>query len=883
MPTGLQFRKVDLHVHTPASKCFKDKSVTPQDIVDYAIKKAGLSAIAITDHNTAQWIDDVKAAAKGTSLTVFPGVEISMSEGYHILALFDVDKSRADVENFLGAIDITAEDYGQQDALCTKSAYDVISKICDRHGIAILAHIDAPRGAFKELTTEKRGGGIRVPHECVKLFNEARYLAVECIGDALPECFDKTHGFRKPPPFYHASDNPDPADPTKHALDGIGTRYSFFKLEDEINLEGLRQCFADAEVRIRLERELTEPAFPRIESISISGGGFLGGQKLEFHSGLNSIIGGKGVGKSLAVEFLRFGLGQPSQDPTLLEDHESKLEKRLLPLNQVELICELEDGTRYRICRTYDGMANPYECTNLTTGQPYEGDVPSLFPILAYSQTEVIKIAENEEAQLRLVDSLIDPRPFLARIDELSRQLSENDRALAKAIEAREELIDHQKDLQTLTEQLENINRSLEAPLFEEMKSFELKKAAFERQVAFLDDLGARVGKWVKEIEEDASLVDLESALVDDVDLVTSQKLVRKARQSVLTGLKKLGQDIGKQGAEVQSMMGAWLPEFEAKRKEYEEKLEEFGGDKKALEAKRRKLQKQQNDVQQKVRDCEETANRFDQLRAERNNLLDDLDSAYQGYFELRKGKFDDLTRKSDGRLQLELTHLTNRQSFLDELQRLAGGRGSRAAHFEAIAESLTPRQFVDLVVERRIDELVAMTGLNEQNVARIVEKLWRTEELEDVLHMQHSCYPEDSPSIKFRKEDGEYYPLKELSVGQKCSALLIIALSDGTMPVIIDQPEDALDIASVWEDITLKLRAGKESRQFILTTHNSSVAVASDSDKFVIIKGGAERGQVICSGAIDREEVKREVIKHLEGGPDPYLLRQRKYNIAEA
>jgi len=119
--------------------------------------------------------------------------------------------------------------------------------------------------------------------------------------------------------------------------------------------------------------------------------------------------------------------------------------------------------------------------------------------------------------------------------------------------------------------------------------------------------------------------------------------------------------------------------------------------------------------------------------------------------------------------------------------------------------------------------------------------------------------------------------------VGQKCSALLIIALSDGTMPVIIDQPEDALDIASVWEDITLKLRAGKENRQFILSTHNSSVAVASDSDKFVIIKGGAERGRVICSGAIDREEVKREVIKHLEGGPDPYRLRQRKYNIAEA
>jgi peptidoglycan hydrolase CwlO-like protein len=882
MPTGLQFRKVDLHVHTPASKCFKDKSITAQDIVHYAINKAGLSAIAITDHNTAQWIDDVKEAAKGTSLTVFPGVEISLSEGYHVLAIFDVDKSRADVENFLGSIDITANDYGRQDALCTKSAYDVINKISERHGLAILPHIDAPRGAFQELVKKKPEGGVGVPQLCVKLFNEARYKAVECYSDALPDGFDKAHGFRKLPSFYHASDNPDPNDPTKHALDGIGTRYSYFKLEEESNLEGLRQCFADAEVRIRLEKELAESAFPRIVSMSISGEGFLGEQELEFHPGLNSIIGGKGVGKSLAVEFLRFGLGQPSQDKTLQDDHESKLRKRLLPLNQVELICELENGTRYQICRTYDGAANPYECVNLTTGQSYEGDVPSLFPILAYSQTEVIKIAEDEEAQLRLVDSLIDPRPFVARIDELSRHLIENDRALAKAIEAREELFEHQKDLQTVTEQLENINRSLDAPLFEEMKSLELKKATFERQMAFLDDLGARVEKWLKEIEEEASLTDVESVLADDVDLVASQEVVKKARQSVLTGLKKLGQDIGKQRADVQRMIDAWLPGFENKRREYEKILENLGGDKKALEAKRRKLQKQQNDAKKKVGDCEEAANKFNQLRAERNTLLADLDNAYQGYFELRKGKFDDLTRKSDRRLKLELTHLTNRQGFLDELRRLSGSRGSRAVHFEAIAENLTPRQFIDLVVERRVDELMENTGLIKQNVTRIVEKLWGAEELEDVLRMQHAFYPKDSPSIKFRKEDGEYYPLKELSVGQKCSALLIIALSDGTMPVIIDQPEDALDIASVWEDITLKLRAGKESRQFILTTHNSSVAVASDSDKFVIIKGGAERGRVLCSGAIDREEVKREVIKHLEGGPDPYKLRQRKYNIAE-
>ena len=44
--TDSSFRKVDLHVHTPRSMCYSDKSVTPQQIVDAAVA-AGLEAIAV--------------------------------------------------------------------------------------------------------------------------------------------------------------------------------------------------------------------------------------------------------------------------------------------------------------------------------------------------------------------------------------------------------------------------------------------------------------------------------------------------------------------------------------------------------------------------------------------------------------------------------------------------------------------------------------------------------------------------------------------------------------------------------------------------------------------------------------------------------------------
>jgi hypothetical protein len=59
-----------------------------------------------------------------------------------------------------------------------------------------------------------------------------------------------------------------------------------------------------------------------------------------------------------------------------------------------------------------------------------------------------------------------------------------------------------------------------------------------------------------------------------------------------------------------------------------------------------------------------------------------------------------------------------------------------------------------------------------------------------------------------------------------------------------------------------------------------TSVAVGSNSDQFIVLKAGATSGKVVYTGAIDRPDVRKSVIDHLEGGNEPYQLRARKYNI---
>ena len=145
---------------------------------------------------------------------------------------------------------------------------------------------------------------------------------------------------------------------------------------------------------------------------------------------------------------------------------------------------------------------------------------------------------------------------------------------------------------------------------------------------------------------------------------------------------------------------------------------------------------------------------------------------------------------------------------------------------------------------------------------------------------MQYTATPQDRPDIKVKIDDDFYLPINEVSTGQKCTAMLIMALSQGEMPIIIDQPEDSLDMRSIWEDMCTKIRENKDKRQFIFTTHNSSLAVASDTDKFIVVQGTAQKGEIICCGSMDSQCIKEQVVDYLEGKKETYFKKYEKYNL---
>lgn len=78
-------RIVDFHTHSTCS----DGTLTPKELVNHA-KKSGLSAFALTDHDSVDGIKEAKEEAERIGIEFIPGIEFSAAENTetHIIGLF---------------------------------------------------------------------------------------------------------------------------------------------------------------------------------------------------------------------------------------------------------------------------------------------------------------------------------------------------------------------------------------------------------------------------------------------------------------------------------------------------------------------------------------------------------------------------------------------------------------------------------------------------------------------------------------------------------------------------------------------------------------------------------------------------------------------------
>jgi PHP family Zn ribbon phosphoesterase len=167
-----QWKRMDLHLHTPASADYRESNVTYLDILKKAEQK-GLDIIAITDHNTAagfrrytEEVEDLELLERRNRLTeeekdqlkewrrlkekivVLPGFELTATLGFHVLGIFPPETTVRELEHLLLDLNVPTEklDVGSGEVGATTDVLTAYRLINEAGGLAIAAHANSSHG-----------------------------------------------------------------------------------------------------------------------------------------------------------------------------------------------------------------------------------------------------------------------------------------------------------------------------------------------------------------------------------------------------------------------------------------------------------------------------------------------------------------------------------------------------------------------------------------------------------------------------------------------------------------------------------------------------------------------------------------------------------------
>lgn len=140
---------------------------------------------------------------------------------------------------------------------------------------------------------------------------------------------------------------------------------------------------------------------------------------------------------------------------------------------------------------------------------------------------------------------------------------------------------------------------------------------------------------------------------------------------------------------------------------------------------------------------------------------------------------------------------------------------------------------------------------------------------------------------ILYRSDGSEAGSLsrRQLSEGQRNTALLMLLLASGKGPILIDQPEDELDSSFIFGQLVPLLRRIKNERQIIVVTHNPNLPVNGDAELVYALQAEATpdegvKGVVRAQGGLDCGEVKLAVLDVMEGSEEAFRRRGEKYHF---
>ncbi len=877
-PTGAKFYKCALQVnsyrynHDYRGGELFDETEYNKKILEIC-QQEGIEVIGLTEHGDVNLTENLRKTLTDAGIYVFPGFELCSAEKIHIICLFPADKDTTWLNQILGALQGSAFNPNKKTDNSSLTYQEIVQKVLEADGITYAAHVE-------------EGNGLLFKGSYTHLWTDLKIVMAAQINKASVEDLDQKYKqiIENKDPNYRrdrkvAVINAKDIDKPETLTNPLAT--CWIKM-DKPSIEGLRQAFLDGESRIRLNSQKTNDEHSKLLHLNIQSSFFHEGLELYFNSNLNAIIGGRGTGKSTLIECIRYGL-----DLNYHSESSKNRAKELLKENffdgkvSITLFSSNYNKT-YIIERIY---GQPLIIKN-EDGSLSNLSIKDILPeIEIFGQNEIFEFAEKRENHVKIIERFLPEQDN--SIYQIKHQLVQNRKKLLDAINKLDEL----ENLKNKEKQLKERQKALQdLGLDKKFKEQDIynkeKERVFGRSEKEYAEIKESIENLLRLVEQ-SDLHYLEENSLSDLINTDILKNLKPAWEEYLSTIKKALQQINTAGELFENKTKELKNQWEQKFRTFEEqftkliqKLPDASGRKGSDIAREFSAISRELAAIQGIQNQYEKQEKWEnELVKERETLLSDLDNAVHNRYQTIEKQANKLNKKElEGKMKIEVRYRGNRNELKDFLMKLPG-IGEKKIEWIDAKDDLSVRQLVSDIRNGDINQL-----RNDYNMTTAVAEILTKLTKEQVLELEEIVLSEtlDIMLNIGTRDELNFKDIKNLSSGQKCTAILNLLLLESKDPLIIDQPEDNLDNAFIAENIVSELRNQKETRQFIFSTHNANIPVFGDAEWIAVME--IDQGSAIIKdehiGSIDNPNLKPMVEMILEGGRQAFEMRRLKYNF---
>ena len=934
--------KCDLQVATPAWKftmpadgnCEVTTDAGKRQFADRYMDELvakGIEVIALADHNTGEWVDLMKEAGDRKGIAVFPGCEVttgSGADGVHIIVIGERNQTSHDFDLLLAGVlgfDHEHPRYHMHgDDRVPGSSGKTLLQILDDLPDAFLAiapHALTQNGIANGGTVQ---GDIRW-----KALHHPRLAAVD-PGDCSntgTESFNDLFRSRALDYFPRLQDLAFVATSDAYNFTSFGSRFCWIRME-EPSVEALRQAFLDPEARIICNWDSRLSDYPEsnpnrirhawLKRVDLNGtlSNSTSPLGIDFHHGLNVLIGGRGSGKSTVVAAIRQLYSNFSTLPEMVRQEAEVFCERVFGLAELSAI--------HRISNSQDEQRATWTISAGALTQPANGPtVPTNFRVRVVNQKELFERVSHDRD-----DPLSASRSFLAFVDEslglLKAEPIQPGSWWRRFEDALAEWMAATRDYQKLRGDLAQLPsiRARSRDLESQVAAFDSPEAKARRegneaklkQRELLDERESIIRNFLGGLQQtgtvptdsepeaphmglDVSPPEIESFVnkLNEIETSTRNEIHRLSNVA-LRQVDAWRSDING------STWGQSVEAAEADEIAYVEELKAKGIDPDAYTQLKAQLTQQQaleRSLAAKETKLESARQRTEIAWRAAQQLL-------QERRQIRTRLLQEVSQRS-GRLKFELRAHRDTVGWVKSVRELLNLRTDAFLEdVPALADWIwSAADDATRDLKWAMWRLAITTGDFDQLAAREQANLrttWqkRLESLDETLRLRLAAeIADDTVQISFLKDGGEpqrsedWQDITQGSPGQRTAAMLGFVLHHGDEPLVLDQPEDDLDTEWISNLVVRELRASRWKRQIIVITHNANIPVNGDAERVVVLENKLDSLQVRHSvrtldgieqniphcGAIEVKLVREDIQNIMEGGIRAFVQREKKYN----